>query len=139
MQVHVLVRVDMVEREPGRAKRLELGADFRGEPGPDARREEKAEGGAELISVKAAVLPHQRAEFGGRQYRLAVDQDEVQPDAQPRQTARPDHGVGGFRGGDHQARAGQDAVAARCLDRLVDGDVAPEIVGADDQPPRVAS
>ena len=72
-----------------------------------------AERGAELISVEATVLPHQRAEFGGRQYRRAVDQDEVQPDAQPRQTARPDHGVGGCRGGDHQARAGQDSVAVR--------------------------
>ena len=43
-----------------------------------------------LIAVEAAVLPRQRAEFGGRQDRLAVDQDEVQPDPQPRQTARPE-------------------------------------------------
>ena len=91
--------------------------------------------GAGLIGVEAAVAPHQRAEFGGRQHRLAVDQDEVQADPKPRQTARPRDGVGGGRGGDHQARACQDAVAARDLDRLVDRGIAAEIIGADDQPP----
>ena len=49
--------------------------------------------------------------------------------------ARPRYGVGGGRGGDHQARTSQDPVAAPCLDRLIDGGVAAEIIGTDDQPP----
>ena len=36
---------------------------------------------------------------------------------------------------DHQARTCQDAVAAGRLDRLIDRDIAPEIIGANDQPP----
>ena len=37
MQMHVLVRVDMIEGEADGAKRLELGADFRSEPAPRPR------------------------------------------------------------------------------------------------------
>jgi len=41
--------------------------------------------------------------------------------------------VGRRRRPDHQAGAGQDAVAMRPLDGLVDGNITAEIVGADDQ------
>src|SRR5581483_7430337 len=134
MQMHVLVRVDMVENKAGRAKGLELRADLGGEPNPHTRREKISEPGAGLPWIEAPVAPHERAELGGRQYRIAVDQDEVQPDPQTRQATRPRDRVGGGRGSDHQAGAGQDSVAARRLDRLVDGDIAAEIVSADDQP-----
>ena len=139
MQVHVLVRVDMVERETGRAKRLELGADFRGEPGPDAGREEKAEAGAELISVEPSVLPHQRSRVlrGGNTGAPSI-RTRCSPTRSPGRrraliTASAAAGAATIR-----LAQVEDAVAVRSLDRLVDGDVAPEIVGADDQPPRVA-
>ena len=127
----------MVERETGGAERLELGADFRGQLAPDARAKENRKPARDLIVVEAGRRrrPAGRVSAGGN-IGCAVDQHEMQPDPQPRQTARPHHGVGGGRRRDHQARAGQDAVAVGPLDRLVDGDVAPEIVGADDQPRR---
>ena len=39
---------------------------------------------------------------------------------------------------DHQAGGRQNAVPVRLLDRLVDGGIEPEIVGADDQAPQLA-
>ena len=46
---------------------------------------------------------------------------------------RPRHGVTRRRRTDHEAGAGQHAVAMRGLDRLVDGRVETEIVSADDE------
>ena len=134
MQVHVLVRVDMVEREAGRPERLELGADLGGKQAPHPRREEIAQAGADLVVGETPVRADQATDLVRRQHRAAVDQHKMQPDAQARQPLRPRHRVG--RGGraDHQARAGQDAITAGRLNRLVDRDVAAEIVSRDDQP-----
>ena len=61
----------------------------------------------------------------------ALDQHEVQADAQGcgRRRARADR-VGGGGRRHHQARGGQDAVAVRRLDGLVDLGREAEIVGA---------
>ena len=103
---------------------------------PGAKKKRKR--GASLISVEPAVLPHQT----GRVRRAAIPARRRSGRDAARRAApangAPDHRVGGCRGGDHQARAGRRIPSrCACLDRLVDGDVAPEIVGADDQPPRV--
>jgi hypothetical protein len=64
----------------------------------------------------------------------------MQPDPEPRQTARARHGIGGGGCAHHQAGAGQEAVAACLLDRFVDRVIESEIVGADDEtPPQCAS
>ena len=53
---------------------------------------------------------------------------------EPRQAARTRDRVGGSRPAHHEARAGEDAVAAGPLDGFVDGGIEAEIVGADDEP-----
>jgi hypothetical protein len=112
-----------------------LGLDLGGEAGAGAGGEKKPQRCPSLTSVEPSVMPHQGTESSRRQDRRAIDQHQVQPEAQARQSACPHHRVGDGRRADHQAGAGQDAVAVCLLDRLVDRDVATEIVGADDQPP----
>jgi len=53
----------------------------------------------------------------------------MQPDAELGKPLRARHRVHRSRRADHQARDGQDAIAMRPLDGLVDRDVAAEIVG----------
>ena len=67
-----------------------------------------------------------------RQDRIPLDNDEMQPDRQVRQRASPPHRIGGGGPGDHQARRGQDAVAVRLFDRLVDLEGQTEIIRRDD-------
>ena len=80
--MHVLMRVDMVEHEAGGAKRLELGADFRREPAPRSGHQKEPQAGAQLMVIELAIPTHQSAEPLRRQYRAAVDQHEVEADAQ---------------------------------------------------------
>src|SRR5579883_2939776 len=131
--------VDVVEGEAGGAERGELGADLGGEPAPRPGPEEEAEAGGDLVAGKAPVAADQAGKLGRRQDRHAVDEDEVEPDRQPRQAPRPRHRIGRGGGRHHQAGAGQDAVAIGALDRLVDRTVAAEIVGTDDQPAAAAA
>jgi hypothetical protein len=86
--------------------------------------------------VEPAVAANQAVQFFRRQDRAAVDQHEMQADMQRFEAVRPVDGVRHGRRRHHQAGGRQDAVAVRSLDRFVDRDVAPEIVGSDDQPPR---
>ncbi len=133
VQLHVLVRVDVVERQAGGAERRELCPDFRGKLVPNTRREEIPECRVQLIVVEMPVRAHQAAQLRGRQRRASIDQHQMQPDAQPPQAARPLDGIGRRRRRHHQAGAGKDAVAVGPFDRFVDRDIEAEIVGTEDQ------
>ncbi len=133
VEVHVLVRVDMVEREAGRAKGRELRANFGRQLAADLRQKEKTHASAHHIAVELAAAPHQTGNFGRRQQRAAVDQIQMQPDMQIGQAAGARHRVRRFRRADHQARGRQNAVPMRLFDRRVDRAVEPEIVGANDE------
>jgi hypothetical protein len=130
--MHVLVRVDVVERQTGRAKGFELGADFAGELLPDGGPQRDAKRSAAETAVEFAVGAHETPARLGRE-RAPVDENEMQADGESRQTPRPGRGIG--RGGrpDHQARRRQNAAAMGLFDGLVDGGVAAEIIRADDQ------
>jgi hypothetical protein len=133
VQMHVLVRVDVVEGEAGGAEGLELGADLLGELAPNSGREEIPKTGTERIIPKTAVASHQAAQPIGRRNRAAADQYEMQPDPKPWQPARSLNRIGDGWRPDHQARGRQDAVAMRLFDGLVDRYVQAEIVGAEDE------
>ena len=70
--------------------------------------------------------------FGG-QRRLAVDEDQMQADAQTRKPARARDCVRRRSCGDHQACRGQDALLMRQFHGCVDLGREPEIVGRDDE------
>jgi hypothetical protein len=128
----------MVEAEARCAKRLELRTNFPRQPAADPRQEEEPQAGAHQVAVEFAVTADEPGNLSGREHRAPVDQDEMQPDPQLRQAAGARHRVGRGRAADHQARRRQDAAPMRLLDRLVDRNVEPEIVGADDQAPQPA-
>src|SRR5207302_11045870 len=87
--MHMLVRVDMVEREPGGVEPLELGADLGGEPAARAGPKKKAQSGAQGIVGEPAVAAHETPELIPRQRPHAVDQHKVQPDAHLAQPPSP--------------------------------------------------
>ncbi len=136
MKMHVAMHVDVVERQPGRAEGLELRGQLARELPPRAATEEKAESGTDKPATKGAVASHQGRYLWRRQERPAIDDDEVQADVKPRQASRPRDRIGGGGRAHHQARRGEDTVQMGALDRLVDGLVEPEIVGADDEAPQ---
>jgi hypothetical protein len=133
----MFVGVDMVEHETGRAKGLELGADFTGELAPDGGSQRHLQRGAAEIAIEGAVGADETLSRLGCE-RLSVDEHEMQPDGETRQPPRPGHGVG--RGGrsDHQTCRRQNAATMRFFDGVVDGGVETEIIRADDQAPQLA-
>jgi hypothetical protein len=133
MQVKMLVRVDVIEREAGRAERLELGADLRPHLSAHMGQKEHRGAGERHIRPKPAARVDEVRDGGGRRHRLGVDQRQMQPDSEPRQAARQLHGFGRRRRSDHQARRRQDPFDMRALDRLIDLVGETEVVGRDDQ------
>ena len=93
MKVHVLVGVDVVEREAGGAKRFELGADFPRQLLPHLWQKKEPDTGASQIPLEFAISANQRWDFGGGRYRASVDQHEVQSNSQPGHKPGPRHRV----------------------------------------------
>ena len=139
MKMHVLVGIDMVEPQTGRAKRLELRADLRRQAGVEFAAERKTEPLRAPYSDRIRRPPRTRPRTSapGRTGRPSTS-TRCRPTRRLRQPARPRHRVGRRRAADHQARGRQNAVPMRLFDGLVDGRVEPEIVGADDQASQLA-
>ena len=94
MQVHVVVRIDVVEREAGGAERLELRPDLGRELPPNVRQQEKAQ--ARRCRAASAACPGRVGESRDprrRQRGAPTHDDEMEPDPQPRQQPRPRDGV----------------------------------------------
>ena len=77
MQVHVLVRVRMIQRQAGGAESLELRADFRRELPSDVRAEEIVHAEAELVRRETTLRVDKVRYRFGRQRRRAFDYDQV--------------------------------------------------------------
>ena len=130
----MLVRVDMVEREAGGAERLELGADFRRELAPHAGENENRIAGPHHVWRRIAIAADQAGDLAA-----AAARARRRP---ARDAARPAAPAAGGRAPRHRPRpaprpSGWRSTGCRRdapLDGLVDRRIAPEIVGADDQP-----
>jgi hypothetical protein len=128
------VRIGVVQRQPGGGEGGELRADLGGELPADVRAEEVVDAQAKLVGRKLSAGIHEVGKLGCRQHGGALDHHQMQPHAQVRQGSRPAHGVGRRRGADHQAGAGQSALAMGELHRFVDRLGQAEIVGREDDP-----
>src|SRR6266508_4026638 len=117
--MNVLVCIDMVDGQSGRPERLELGGDFGGELATGAPMHEYVDGGMNDIVPEMAGVVDKVAEIPGRKHGSAVDQHEMQTDAQVRQAARDRDGVGAMELTDHQACSGENAVAMSNRHRFV--------------------
>ena len=134
MQVHVLVRVDVVERSPVARNASNCARSPRRAAAARRRRKNQRIAGAEPIVVEPAVSPTSAGSSPGGSTGAPSTSTRCSPTRSAgSRRARVDR-VGRRRRADHQAGAGQDTVAMRRLDRLVDRSVAAEIVGGNDQP-----
>ena len=129
----MLVRVDVVERQAGRGERGELRRHLGAKLATGGGAREDRNAGARHVAAEAAGRIDQQRHLLRRQRRAALDQHEVEPDAERRHGPRPRDRVGGGVAGDHQAGSGEDAVPVRLLDRVVDRDRGSEVVGGDDE------
>ena len=59
MEMHVLVRIHMIERQTGRAKSCELRSDFRFELATNSRKQEKSEPGADHVPVECCIAANE--------------------------------------------------------------------------------
>jgi hypothetical protein len=133
VQVKMLVRGDVIERETCRAEGLELGADLRPHFACGHGQKEHRRAGARHIRQKAPAPVNQIRNRRGRQHGLAVNQRQMQPDVKPRQLARQLDSRRRRRRSHHQARRCQDSFDMRALNGLVDLVGEAEIIRRDDQ------
>jgi hypothetical protein len=128
------VRIDVVERQPGRPKSFELGGNFRADLLAHGGTHGAADAQAHERVGQSPGGVSERRDLRRRQDRIAVDQNNVKPDAQARQRTRAFDGVGCCRSADHQARRAENAAPVRLFDRGVDRFAEPEIVRRNRQP-----
>ena len=132
MKVEVLVSVDVVESKP----RCLIGTKLRFDLRPDLRlnRWPRAHLKPEPREVRAQ-MPGCVNEIGqsfGRQRWPAVDEHQMQTNAQTGETARARDCVRRGSGGDHQACRREDALFMRQFHGGIDLGRKPKIVGRDD-------
>ena len=132
VEVHVLVRVGVVQAQAGGGEGCVLGGDLGPQLAADARVEEVAHAQSRLVGWELAVRADQAGDLGRRQDGGTFNHDQMQAHVKVRQALGYGHCFGCRGAGDHQAGGGQNAVAVRPLDRFVDRWREAEIVGADD-------
>lgn len=129
----MLVRVDVIERQPRPRKSVELRANFSRQLSANVRQKEKPHPVPHHVVAKAAMLVEQRGNPRARRNRVAISQHQMQTDPQPREFASTRHRIGRGRRANHQARGRQHAVPVRLLDRQIHPGMQAEIVGSNDQ------
>jgi hypothetical protein len=134
MHVHVILRIDVVERQPGQRKTLELGSNFGRKLRPCTRSKEEANPGTDQIRQKRPVIVNEIRNPPRRQNGAAMNEYHVQPHRKIGQPPRSFNRIGRGRRTDHQACGAQHAVAMCPLYRLVDFRRNPEIVSGENQP-----
>ncbi len=127
------MRVDMIERQPGRAVKFELGSDLLRYllPRPAIQCDLNPE--ASKVAAQSAARIEKPADLRSVAGRIAVGQHQMKPDAKAGQAPRPRHRIGGSRSGDHQTCGAEYAFAVGKLDGGVDLVTEPEIIGRYDQ------
>ena len=133
VQMEVMVRIDMVERQTGRLEGFELCLDFRGELPARAGSDEDVDARPHQIASQSPMAVDEIRDAFGRQHRPSVDEHQVQPNTKRRQTTRACQRVVDSSASHHQACRREDARCVRELDAFVDLRRQAEIVGRDDQ------
>ena len=133
------VAVDMIERQPG----CPIGFELRGDFSFDLPLHGRIEG--DLRAIKRQVVAEiscvvdQAGYLAGRTERRAIGENNMQPDAQVRQPARPLDRIRGCGPANHEACRAQDAALVRFLNGGVDRFAEAEVVRRDYQPVQCAS
>jgi len=134
--MEMVVSIDMIEGQPGLAKRRELGADFRFQLPTGRRAKEDIDAGAHHIDGETPARIDQIGYSLRRQDRPPVHDDHMQTHPEGRQGSGTGHRVGRRGRPHHQAGRGQYALAVRDLDRRIDRLRKAEIVRRNDESPQ---
>ncbi len=133
MKVHVVVGVDVVQREAGFFESIELCADFRFQLPSHRPPEEEANSGKDKTRREAAPIVYQTWYFLSGEQWGSVYQYEMEPNFQPREHPGPLHGIPGGPCPYHQTGAAENPVAMGLFDRFIDRQRSTEVVSRDDQ------
>ena len=133
MQVKVLVSIDVVECKAGCMVGAKLRFDLRQQLRANRRPHTYVEPEPRHVRAQTPGCVDEIGQLFRRQRRRALDQDNVQADAQHRKAARKLNRVRSRGTGDHQACRREDSVLMRQLDGSVDFGREPEIVSRDDK------
>src|ERR1700733_2169877 len=128
------MRIDVIERQSGGAVGVELRGDFGADLPPDTRSNDAADAVADEIVAQTPRGTVERWNLRARGERIVIDQNDVKPDAQPRQFTRASDGVGRGRSADHETCGAENAAPVRLFDRGIDRFAEPEIVRRYRQP-----
>lgn len=135
----VPMRIDVVERQPGGVKNLELRGDFPRRLPPQGSVQGKLRAVAGKVVAQSAVAIDETGYVRALGHRLAIDEDKVKPDTQVRQPSRALHRVGRGWSADHETCGAENTLSMRRLDGFVDGLAEPEIIRIYDQAVQCAS
>jgi hypothetical protein len=133
MQVHVVVGVDVVERETRFPEGIELGADLRFELTTRAGVEKDPQTHPPEPLRQAAASIDEFGDLLGGQHRRAVRDDHVKPHPQAGETPRAGDGIVRRLARHHEARGREDPPGVGLLYALVDRYRATEVVADNDE------
>ena len=133
VNVKMMVRIDVIERQAGRGESIELRRDFRRELFAHFRAQEDLRAERRHVTAQPSIAVDEVREVRGRKRGTSVDEREVQPDSQRREAARALDRVGDRRPAHHQARSAQNPPGVGKLDGAIDLRRQAEVVGGDDQ------
>ena len=131
MQMDVQMAVDVVQLQAGGVKFRELLLHFRPQLAPAFRLEKIPPTRRRRVFGKSSVHAGQMRDSLRRQRRPSADQGEMQSHAESRILPRQPDRLAGCRFVDHQAGAGQNAVAMRPDHRLINRGRSPKIIRID--------
>jgi len=131
--MEVLVSIDVVESKPGCLIGAELRFDLPPQLSPSRWPRTYVEPKPREVRAQTPGCVNEIGQSFRRQRRCAIDEYQMQPDAQTGKTARACYSVRRRRGGNHQARSRQDPVFMRQLHAGVDFGCEPKIIGRDDE------
>lgn len=129
----MLMRIGMVQGQPGGGEGGELRFDLGAQFPPRGGREEIAHAQRGLIRGKPPIRPGDVRQALMAQERIPIHQHQMQPDIQARQRLRPRHRIRRPRRRHHQAGLRQPPQPAALLHRLIHGFSQAEIIGRENQ------
>lgn len=132
MQNHVTMRVDMIERESGGPKRLELSSHLGAQRAARGGSTEIPEPRCDQAVRQPASWIDDRPEPIGCENSPTIDHHHVEAHPQAGGPSRGRHRVRGGWFGNHETRRRQDALTVRLFNRCVDGGGQAEVIGGDD-------
>ena len=133
VNVKMMVRIDVIERQAGRGESIELRRDFRRELFAHFRAQEDLRAERRHVPAQPSLVVDEIRDGSAGKCRPSIDEREVQPDTQRRKAAGALDRIGDGGPAHHQTGGAQDAAGVRYFDGAIDFGRQAEVVGGDDQ------